>query len=155
MLLTNHGGLARHLELPATAIKRRYRVRVHGNINQDALDQLAQGVSIDGTRFAPAKATLERQQGRNSWLSITLTEGKNHEVKILLKALGLEVNRLIRTHYGPIDLGQLQPGKTAQIALTALAALLPAELTPSTEPAAAPPRSRSSQQRPTKRRNKP
>ncbi len=127
LLLTNHGGLARHLELPATAVKRRYRVRAHGHITQQALDELAQGITIDGTHFAPAQATLERQVGQNCWLNITLTEGKNHEVKRLLGTLGLTVNRLIRTHYGPIELGALEAGKTAEIALSALGRLSPFE----------------------------
>jgi 23S rRNA pseudouridine2605 synthase len=107
LLLTNDGELARRLELPATGWLRQYRVRVHGRIDPKALARLEAGVTIDGTRFRPAHATLERQLATNAWLSITLREGKNREVRRLMEYLGYTVTRLIRTAYGPFQLGNL------------------------------------------------
>ncbi len=115
LLLTNDGELARRLELPANAWSRRYRVRVHGTPRQDALDRLATGMTVDGVRYGPVVATLERQQGANAWLEVTLTEGKNREVRKLMEAIGLTVNRLIRVHYGPFTLGDLPSGAAAEI----------------------------------------
>ena len=111
LLLTNDGGLKRVLELPATGWLRRYRVRAHGSITQAALDQLADGIEIDGVKYGPIEATLEREQGANVWLVLALREGKNREVKNVLGALGLEVNRLIRVSYGPFQLGDLAVGE--------------------------------------------
>ncbi len=107
LLLTNDGDLARRLELPATGWLRQYRVRVHGRIDEDALKRLAAGVTIDGTRFRPAQAELERQTGANAWLHMSLREGKNREVRRLMEHLGYTVTRLIRTAYGPFQLGNL------------------------------------------------
>lgn len=110
LLLTNDGGLKRVLELPATGWLRRYRVRAHGSVTQDKLDALAQGITVDGISYGPIDASLERELGANVWLSIGLREGKNREVKNVLGALGLEVNRLIRVSYGPFQLGELPVG---------------------------------------------
>jgi 23S rRNA pseudouridine2605 synthase len=110
LLLTNDGALARHLELPATGWLRRYRVRAHGTITQEALDGLKAGIEIAGTRYGPIEATLDKVQGANVWLSIGLREGKNREVRTVLDRLGLTVNRLIRVSFGPFQLLELEPG---------------------------------------------
>jgi 23S rRNA pseudouridine2605 synthase len=107
ILLTNDGGLARILELPATGWLRRYRVRAHGAVEQSALDALREGVSIEGIHYAGIEARVERQQGSNVWLSMGLREGKNREIKRVLEHLGLSVNRLIRISFGPFELGDL------------------------------------------------
>lgn len=110
LLLTNDGGLKRVLELPATGWLRRYRVRAFGTITQPQLTQLAEGLEVDGVKYGPIEATLERAQGSNVWLLIGLREGKNREVKNVLGALGLKVNRLIRVSFGPFQLGDLPIG---------------------------------------------
>jgi 23S rRNA pseudouridine2605 synthase len=110
LLLTNDGALARHLELPATGWLRRYRVRAHGAIAQEALDKLKRGIEIGGVRYGPIEATLNKTQGSNVWLSIGLREGKNREVRTILEHLGLTVNRLIRISFGPFQLLDLEPG---------------------------------------------
>ena len=110
LLLTNDGALARHLELPSTGWLRRYRVRAHGSITQEALDKLKDGIEIKGIRYGPIEAVLEKPQGSNVWLRIGLREGKNREVRTILETLGLAVNRLIRTSYGPFQLLDMEPG---------------------------------------------
>ena len=110
LLLTNDGALARHLELPSTGWMRRYRVRAHGTITQEALDKLKDGIEIKGVRYGPIEATLEKPQGSNVWLRIGLREGKNREVRTIMESLGLAVNRLIRTSYGPFQLLDMEPG---------------------------------------------
>ena len=115
LLLTNDGGLARVLELPATGWLRRYRVRAHGAVTQAQLDSLAEGVAVDGILYGPIEAAIDRVQGSNVWLTIGLREGKNREVKKVLAALGLTVNRLIRISYGPFQLGDLVEGDLREI----------------------------------------
>lgn len=115
LLLTNDGGLKRHLELPATGWVRRYRARVHGVPNPEALTRLKHGVVIDGVRYGPIEAAIERQQASNCWLRVGLTEGKNREVRRVLESLGLPVNRLIRIAYGPFQLGDLPPGACMEV----------------------------------------
>ncbi len=115
LLFTNDGGLARRLELPKTGWIRRYRVRAHGRPRPRDLETLAKGIVVDGERFGPIKATLERQTGANAWIAVSLTEGKNREVRRALESLGLRVNRLIRVSYGPFQLGGLKPGAVAAI----------------------------------------
>jgi len=107
LLLTNDGGLKRHLELPAAGWTRRYRVRAHGIPDAQALASLKRGVVVEGVRYGPIEASIDRQQGSNCWLAMTLTEGKNREVRRVLEHLGLTVNRLIRTAYGPFQLGDI------------------------------------------------
>jgi 23S rRNA pseudouridine2605 synthase len=107
LLLTNDGGLSRVLELPDTGWLRRYRVRVHGKVDQAALDGLKDGIAVDGVFYGGIEATLDREQGSNAWLTVGLREGKNREVKNILGALGLDVTRLIRISYGPFQLGEL------------------------------------------------
>jgi 23S rRNA pseudouridine2605 synthase len=115
LLLTNDGDLARTLELPATGWARRYRVRVHGRVDAAKLEALAKGVTIDGVRYGPVKAALDRQQGANAWVTISLTEGKNREVRRICEHLGWPVSRLIRIAYGPFQLGQLPAGAVEEI----------------------------------------
>lgn len=115
LLLTNDGGLARKLELPATGWLRQYRVRVHGRVDAKALARLEAGVTIDGTRFRPAQAALERQLATNAWLTVSLREGKNREVRRLMEHVGYTVTRLIRTGYGPFQLGKLARGQVREV----------------------------------------
>jgi 23S rRNA pseudouridine2605 synthase len=115
LLLTNDGGLARLLELPATGWLRRYRVRAHGRVAPEALEALKDGVTIDGMIYGAIEAVVDREQGANLWLTIGLREGKNREVKRVLDHLGLTVNRLIRISYGPLQLGDLAPGEVQEI----------------------------------------
>ncbi|MGR8959723.1 pseudouridine synthase [Rhizobium leguminosarum] len=115
LLLTNDGGLARALELPATGWLRRYRVRAHGEIDQDALDKLKDGIAVDGVLYGSIEATLDRTQGSNVWITMGLREGKNREIKNVLGALGLDVNRLIRISYGPFQLGDLPEGHVIEV----------------------------------------
>ena len=110
LLLTNDGGLKRVLELPATGWLRKYRVRAFGTVTQAQLDTLRGGVEIDGIKYGQIDATLEREQGSNTWLLVSLREGKNREVKNVLASLGLQVNRLIRVSYGPFQLGDIPIG---------------------------------------------
>ncbi len=115
LLLTNDGGLARVLELPDTGWMRRYRVRAHGEITQAQLDQLREGVEVDGVKYGPIEATLERDQGANVWRVVAIREGKNREVRNVLAHLGLEVNRLIRVSYGPFQLLELPEGEVQEV----------------------------------------
>ena len=117
LLLTNDGGLARYLELPANAMKRRYRVRVNGTVKPAHLARLAQGITVDGMNYGPIDARMERAQtGANVWLVVTLKEGKNREIRKVMAHLGLQVSRLIRTSYGPFELGDLPAGSAKEVA---------------------------------------
>ena len=115
LLLTNDGGLARMLELPTTGWLRRYRVRAHGSIDQARLDELREGIAVDGVLYGAIEATLDREQGHNVWITMGLREGKNREIKNVLGALGLDVNRLIRISYGPFQLGELEDGEVVEV----------------------------------------
>jgi len=115
LLLTNDGELKRQLELPRTAVVRQYRARAFGHVTQAALDDLADGITIDGVRYGSIIANLERRTGRNGWIELSLTEGKNREVRNVLAHLGLQVSRLIRTAYGPFGLGELEPGRVDEV----------------------------------------
>jgi 23S rRNA pseudouridine2605 synthase len=115
LLLTNDGELARWLELPATGWTRRYRVRAWGKVSQAQLDKLKDGIEVEGVRYGPIEATLDKVQGSNVWLTVGLKEGKNREVKRVLAALDLTVNRLIRLSFGPFQVGELAEGEVAQV----------------------------------------
>jgi 23S rRNA pseudouridine2605 synthase len=115
LLLTNDGGLARALELPETGWLRRYRVRAHGEVTQAQLDELKRGVVVDGVKYGPIEATLERDSGANVWLVFAIREGKNREVRNVMAHLGLEVNRLIRISYGPFQLAELPQGTVEEV----------------------------------------
>jgi 23S rRNA pseudouridine2605 synthase len=115
LLMTNDGGLARILELPSTGWLRRYRVRAHGKVDQAKLESLKDGIAVDGVLYGPIEAAIDREQGANVWLTVAIREGKNREVKNVLGAIGLEVNRLIRISYGPFQLGDLGAGEIQEI----------------------------------------
>jgi 23S rRNA pseudouridine2605 synthase len=123
LLLTNDGELKRRLELPKTGVVRRYRARAFGDVSQADLEALAEGVTIEGMRYGPIIANLERRTGRTCWIELSLTEGKNREVRRVLAHLGLQVSRLIRTAYGPIDLAGLEPGGVDEVGRGELDAL--------------------------------
>lgn len=124
LLLTNNGELARHLELPATGWTRKYRVRAFGRITQERLDALQNGIKVDGVLYGSIEAKIEREQGSNMWLEMTLREGKNREIRKVLEYLGLTVNRLIRTSYGPFHLGQMDEGAVEEVPAKAIEAAL-------------------------------
>jgi 23S rRNA pseudouridine2605 synthase len=115
LLLTTDGGLKRTLELPATGVERAYRARAYGAVTQEALESLIDGVEIEGVRYGSIDANLERRTGANTWIEMTLTEGKNREVRRVLEYLGLKVSRLIRTRYGPFHLGDLPVGEVVEV----------------------------------------
>jgi len=115
LLLTNDGELKRKLELPRTAVVRTYRARAHGQVSQAQLESLAEGITIDGMRYGSINANLERRTGSNCWIEISLTEGKNREVRRVLAHLGLQVSRLIRVGYGPLTLDGLEPGDADEV----------------------------------------
>jgi 23S rRNA pseudouridine2605 synthase len=145
LLLTNDGALARTLELPATGWVRRYRVRVHGRVDEAALAALSKGKTLDGIRYGPVEAQLERKTGANAWLRVGLSEGKNREVRKLLNHLGLDVTRLIRISFGPFQLGKLEPGGCSEVPAKSLAeqlgGLMPRSASlPPAKPARAPER---------------
>ncbi len=123
LLLTNDGGLSRHLELPDTGWKRKYRVRVNGKVNPTRLASLKSGITVEGVRYKSIEAKLEEQPegrenaGANSWISITLREGKNREIRRVMEALGLKVTRLIRTDYGPFTLGKMERGAVSEVSI--------------------------------------
>jgi 23S rRNA pseudouridine2605 synthase len=130
LLLTNDGGLARSLELPSTGWLRRYRVRAYGRVTQTELAQLAQGITVDGITYGPVEAVLDRAETSNAWITVSIREGKNREVRRVLEAIGLKVNRLIRVSYGPFQLGKMPAGSVEEVAPSAmkemLGALMPA-----------------------------
>lgn len=115
LLLTNDGGLKRTMELPSTGLPRTYRARTFGDVTQDQLEELIEGIEIEGIRYGPINANMERSTGRNQWIEVTITEGKNREVRRVLEHLGLEVSRLIRTAYGPFELLDLPRGQVVEI----------------------------------------
>lgn len=115
LLMTNDGELKRAMELPSTGIPRTYRARTFGDISQTKLEELIEGIEIEGVRYGPINANLERSAGRNKWIEMTLTEGKNREIRRVLEHLGLEVSRLLRTAYGPFELGDLQRGSAVEV----------------------------------------
>lgn len=115
LLLTNDGELSRLLELPQNGWTRRYKVKVHGQVTQQKLDSVSNGVTIDGINYGPVKIAIDNTQGTNTWLTITLFEGKNREIRRLMQHIGLEVARLIRLSYGPFQLGSLKKGEVKEV----------------------------------------
>jgi 23S rRNA pseudouridine2605 synthase len=128
ILLTNDGGLSRWMELPKTGWKRQYRVRVHGKVNEVILKQLRKGILIDGIKYGSIEASLERTQGTNAWLKVSIREGKNREIRKIMEHVGLKVNRLIRTAYGPFELGNLEDGEVDEVSDAGLLESVPKEL---------------------------
>ena len=131
LLLTNDGALARQLELPGNGWIRRYRVRVHGDVDPAALAGLAKGLTIDGTRYAGIEAGLDSKKGSNSWLTVSLKEGRNREIRRVMMHLNLQVTRLIRLAYGPFQLGNLERGEVAEVPPKVLREQLPQDQQPS------------------------
>lgn len=115
LLMTTDGELKRQLELPATGVERSYRARAYGEVSQAQLEDLMLGIEIDGVRYGSIDANLERRTGANVWIELTLTEGKNREVRRVLEHLGLKVSRLIRTRYGPFHLGDMPSGMIDEV----------------------------------------
>lgn len=115
LLLTNNGELSRKLELPSNGWVRRYKVRVHGFVDLKKLQSLQKGTVIEGIEYGPINAAIESQQGANTWLQVTLSEGKNREIRKVMKSIGLEVSRLIRLSYGPFQLGSLKKGEAKEV----------------------------------------
>ena len=115
LLLTNDGELARKLELPGTQWSRRYRVRAFGKVDEHSLNSLKDGKTISGVNYSPIEAKLEKIIGQNSWITMSLREGKNREIRKVMEYLGLKVNRLIRVSYGPFHLGKLSRGNVAEV----------------------------------------
>ncbi|MCS6890359.1 MAG: pseudouridine synthase [Rhodovarius sp.] len=115
LLLTNDGELARRLELPAHGWQRRYRVRVHGHPDPAVLARLQEGITVDGVRYGPIEAVLDAKQGSNAWLTVSLQEGRNREIRRVFEHLGFPVTRLIRTAFGPFQLGRLPRGAVEEV----------------------------------------
>lgn len=115
LLLTNDGEWARKMELPSSHLERTYRVKVHGNLTGEVLSRLLKGVKIDGIQYAPARVYVEKKQGTNTWVRMTLTEGKNREIRRLMAFFGLEVAKLIRISYGPYEMGDLKVGEVKEV----------------------------------------
>jgi len=140
LLLTNDGGLARALELPANGLVRRYRARARGHTTQARLDELQQGLTVEGVHYGPIEAHLDKAKegamGANLWITLTLTEGKNREVRKVLEALGLTVNRLIRLSYGPFLLGTLEVGEVEEVGPRVIREQLAAHIAPDSLPTA-------------------
>lgn len=116
LLLTNDGELSRMLELPSNGWARRYRVRAFGRMTEEKIEKLKKGITVDGVRYGPIEAEVEGGgKSANVWISMTLREGKNREIRRVLEYLGLAVNRLIRVAYGPFSLGSLPPGEIEEV----------------------------------------
>jgi 23S rRNA pseudouridine2605 synthase len=115
LLLTNDGQLSRHLELPVTGIKRIYKVRAYGRVENSKFDILRKGVMIQGVKYAPSVIEVDKTQGDNLWMQISLTEGKNREIRKMLEFIDLKVNRLIRIAYGPFQLENLKSGQVKEV----------------------------------------
>ena len=124
LLLTNDGDLKRKLELPSSKIVRSYRVRAKGVANENKLSRLRQGITVDGIRYRPMELNIIKQNTSNVWLSVRLMEGKNREIRLSFQAIGLQVNKLIRTSYGPITLGKLDKGQIKEVKLNSFSAIL-------------------------------
>ena len=135
LLLTNDGDLARQMELPQTGLVRRYRARAFGRASQEKLDRLKDGITIEGVSYGPIKAHLDGGKGANVWVTLELAEGKNREVRKVLEAVGLKVNRLIRTAYGPFELGDLAIGAAVEVPSKQVKLLLKGELEMEAKPA--------------------
>ena len=124
LLLTNDGDLKRKLELPSSKIVRSYRVRAKGVANENKLSRLRQGITVDGIRYRPMEVNIIKQNTSNVWLSVRLMEGKNREIRLSFQAIGLQVNKLIRTSFGPIVLGKLDKGQIEEVKLDSFSAIL-------------------------------
>lgn len=127
LLLTNDGGLARHLEMPSTGWIRKYRVRVRGQVDTEKLASVEDGVTIDGIRYGEIKARLDTQMTSNAWLTVAIKEGKNREIRNVMDYLGYPVSRLIRLSYGPFQLGNMEEEDLVEVKDAVLAEQLGAD----------------------------
>ncbi len=127
LLLTNDGEVARYVEMPSSKWTRVYRARVFGIINIERLNKLQKGIVIDGVKYGGIKVEMEQERDFNSWLKISLTEGKNREIKKVLEYFGLKVNRLIRISFGPFHLGKMELGEVKEATGLAVKAAIPKE----------------------------
>lgn len=118
LLFTNNGDIARKMELPSTALKRIYKARIFGHLSSDAIQQMKQGITIDKIKYGPVDVKVDKKdfsiKGANTWITVTLSEGKNREIRKIMKHFGCVVNKLIRTNYGPFNLGNLKPEEVLQ-----------------------------------------
>lgn len=137
LLLTNDGGVKRKLELPATGWVRKYRVRVHGRVSEETFAPLRRGITVDGEKFRPMTISFDRQKGANAWVTISLKEGKNREIRRAMETLGLGVTRLIRVSYGPFQLGELKAGEVEEIRRRVVRDQLGIEAAPQAKPKSA------------------
>jgi 23S rRNA pseudouridine2605 synthase len=140
LLLTNDGALKRRLELPQTGWTRRYRVRVFGHPDADALAGLRNGITVEGVRYGPIEAQVDTTTASNAWLTVALKEGRNREVRKVMEHLGYRVSRLIRVAYGPFQLGSLKPGQVKEVAPKVLAEQLGIGATPAPKTGTAKPK---------------
>jgi 23S rRNA pseudouridine2605 synthase len=116
LLFSSDGPLAQAMMSPATALKRIYRVRVHGRLTTEQIARLSRGVTANGVTYRGATVIEEKAPtGKNTWYQVVLTEGKNREIRKLMEHFGCVVNRLIRTDYGPFHLGDLKTGQLREI----------------------------------------
>lgn len=115
LLLTTDGSIARYLELPKNKFVRQYRARVFGKIDKERLKKLEKGITIDGVKYGSIKVEIEVERPSNSWIKVSLTEGKNREIRKVMEYFGLRVNRLIRVSFGEFKLGNLQVGEAIEV----------------------------------------
>ncbi len=150
LLLTNDGELKRKLELPSTGWLRKYRVRIKGSASEASLDLLRAGIEVDGIQYQPMIVNFDRQVGANAWLTVSLREGKNREIRRAMEGIGAIVNRLIRVSYGPFQLGNLKPGEVEEVRRRVLRDQLglDAEMEPLANPKAKPSRTRKADAKP-------
>ncbi|MGJ8586606.1 MAG: pseudouridine synthase [Yoonia sp.] len=135
LLLTNDGEIKRKLELPSTGWLRRYRVRINGSVSEAKLDELRAGITVEGVNYQPMVVTFDRQQGANAWLTVSLREGKNREIRRAMGEIGVTVNRLIRVSYGPFQLANLKQGEVEEVKQRVLRDQLGLEAAPTQKPA--------------------
>ena len=128
LLLTTNGAVARYIELPKNKWIRKYRARVFGTLNHERLYALSKGISIEGIKYGPIKVEIDTEKDSNSWLTISLTEGKNREIRKIMEHIGLQVNRLIRVSFGPFILGSMKSGEIIEVSKKALKASVPEEI---------------------------
>jgi 23S rRNA pseudouridine2605 synthase len=152
LLLTNDGELKRRLELPDTGWIRRYRVRVYGRPDPDALAALAAGVTVDGVRYGPIEAQVDQETGANAWLTVALREGRNREVRKVMEHLGLKVNRLMRVAYGPFQLGSMKKRTVKEVPPKVLAEQLGLPMPAEAKAGTAKPKRSKHSHKPAKRR---
>ena len=111
LLLTNNGTLSRYFELPKNKIIRSYSVRIKGKVEENQLNVIRRGITVDRIRYAPIKVKVESYNISSTWLKMELIEGKNREIRKICSQLGWDVHRLVRTNYGEFSIGKLQKGK--------------------------------------------